>query len=161
MGIASIAGGLIAGTLSRRTSSLKALRRTYLIWFMVSLPMAFTYPGWSMVIGGAFLGFVGGAIQVFYWEVMEAVRPKGSATSYMALLWTVEGTIMSLGAAIGGWLCETIGAQITLSITSVCIGLGYIFLIIGKTRLIAADRIPTEEEDLKAMEDNSPTTKEL
>jgi MFS family permease len=121
--------------------------------------MAFTYPGWSMVIGGAFLGFVGGAIQVFYWEVMEAVRPKGSATSYMGLLWTVEGTIMSLGAAIGGWLCETIGAQITLSITSVCIGLGYIFLLIGKPRLIAADRIPTEEEDLLAMEDNSPTTK--
>ena len=159
MGIASIAGGLIAGTLSKRTSSLSALRKTYAVWFLVSVPIAFTYPGWSMVIAGAFLGFVGGAIQVFYWEVMEAVRPKGSATSYMGLLWTVEGTIMSLGAAIGGWLCETIGAQITLSITSVCIGLGYIFLLIGKPRLMAADRIPTEEEDLKAMEDNSPTTK--
>ena len=159
IGISSIAGGLIAGKLSKRTSSLAALRRTYAIWFLVSLPMAFTYPGWSMVIGGAFLGFVGGAIQVFYWEVMEAVRPKGSATSYMGLLWTVEGTIMSLGAALGGWLCETIGAQITLSITSVCIGLGYIFLKIGKQRLIAADRIPTEEEDLLAMESNSPTTK--
>jgi predicted MFS family arabinose efflux permease len=159
MGIASIAGGLIAGTLSKRTSSLSALRKTYAVWFLVSVPIAFTYPGWSMVIAGAFLGFVGGAIQVFYWEVMEAVRPKGSATSYMGLLWTVEGTVMSLGAAIGGWLCETIGAQITLSITSVCIGLGYIFLLIGKPRLIAADRIPTEEEDLLAMEDNSPTTK--
>jgi MFS family permease len=159
MGIASIAGGLIAGTLSRRTSSLTALRRTYLVWFIFSLPMAFTYPGWSMVIGGAFVGFVGGAIQVFYWEVMEAVRPKGSATSYMGLLWSVEGTIMALGSAVGGLLCETIGAQITLSITSVCIGLGYIFLLIGKSRLIAADRIPTEEEDLLAMEDNSPTTK--
>jgi len=159
MGIASIAGGLIAGTLSRRTSSLSALRKTYAVWFLVSLPIAFTYPGWSMVIAGAFLGFVGGAIQVFYWEVMEAVRPKGSATSYMGLLWSVEGTIMALGSAIGGWLCETIGAQITLSITSICIGLGYIFLLIGKPRLIAADRIPTEEEDLKAMEDNSPTTK--
>jgi MFS family permease len=158
MGIASIAGGLIAGTLSKRTSSLSALRKTYAIWFVVSVPMAFTYPGWSMVIAGAFLGFVGGAIQVFYWEVMEAVRPKGSATSYMGLLWTVEGTVMSLGAAIGGWLCETIGAQITLSITSVCIAFGYIFLLIGKPRLIAADRIPTEEEDLLAMEDNSPTT---
>jgi len=159
MGIASIAGGLIAGTLSKRTSSLSALRKTYAVWFLVSLPIAFTYPGWSMVIAGAFLGFVGGAIQVFYWEVMEAVRPKGSATSYMGLLWTVEGSVMSLGAAIGGWLCETVGAQITLSITSVCIGLGYIFLKVGKQRLIAADRIPTEEEDLLAMEDNSPTTK--
>jgi MFS family permease len=159
MGIASIAGGLIAGTLSKRTSSLAALRKTYLVWFVVSVPIAFTYPGWSMVIAGAFLGFVGGAIQVFYWEVMEAVRPKGSATSYMGLLWTVEGSVMSLGSAIGGWLCESIGAQVTLSITSFCIALGYIFLKIGKQRLIAADRIPTDEEDLLAMEDNSPTTK--
>jgi MFS family permease len=159
MGIASIAGGLVAGTLSRRTSSLSALRRAYLVWFIVSLPMAYTYPGWSMVIGGAFLGFVGGAVQVFYWEVMEAVRPKGSATSYMGLLWSVQGSVMAMGAAIGGWLCETIGAQIALSITSICIGLGYIFLLIGKQRLIAANRIPTEAEDLLAMEDNSPTTK--
>ena len=159
MGIANIAGCLVAGTLSRRTSSLSALRRAYLVWFIVSLPMAFTYPGWSMVIGGTFLGFVHGAVQVFYWEVMEAVRPKGSATSYMGLLWSVQGSVMAMGAAIGGWLCETIGAQIALSITSICIGLGYIFLLIGKQRLIAANRIPTEEEDLKAIEDNSPTTK--
>lgn len=159
MGIASIAGGLIAGMLSKRTSSLAALRKTYFIWFLVSIPIAFTYPGWSMVVAGAFLGFIGGAIQVFYWEVMEAVRPKGSATSYMGLLWTVEGSVMSLGSGIGGWLCESLGAQITLSITSVCIGLGYVFLKVGKQRLIAADRVPTEEEDLLAMEKNSPTTK--
>lgn len=69
----------------------------------------------------------------------------------MGLLGTFEGTIMLLGAAIGGWLCETIGAQITLSITSVCIGLGYIFLTIGKPRLMAADRTPTDEEDLRAI----------
>ena len=159
MGISSIVGGLLAGMLSKRTSSLSALRKTYLVWFLVSLPMAFTYPGWSMVIGGAFLGFVGGAIQVFYWEVMEAVRPKGSATSYMGWLWSVEGSIMSLGSGIGGWLCETFGARATLSITSICIALGYLFLTIGKPRLMAADRIPTDEEDLQAMEDNSPTTK--
>ncbi|NBV66854.1 MAG: MFS transporter, partial [Actinobacteria bacterium] len=67
--------------------------------------------------------------------------------------------IMSLGSAIGGWLCESFGARITLSITSLCIALGYIFLKVGKQRLIAADRIPTDEEDLLAMEDNSPTTK--
>lgn len=159
MGISSIVGGLLAGMLSKRTSSLSALRKTYLAWFLVSLPMAFTYPGWSMVIGGAFLGFVGGAIQVFYWEVMEAVRPKGSATSYMGWLWSVEGSVMSLGSGIGGLLCETFGARFTLSITSICIALGCIFLTVGKSRLMAADRIPTDEEDLQAMEDNSPTTK--
>lgn len=158
MGISSILGGLIAGLLSKRTSSLSAMRKTYFVWFLVSIPIAFTYPGWSMAIAGAFLGFVGGAIQVFYWEVMEAVRPKGSATSYMAWLWTVEGSVMSLGAAVGGILSERISPQFCLALTAVSIGLGSLILTIGKERLIAANRIPSDEEDLNAMEDNSPTT---
>ena len=158
MGISSIIGGLIAGLLSKRISSLSAMRKTYFLWFLVSIPIAFTYPGWSMAIAGAFLGFVGGAIQVFYWEVMEAVRPKGSAVSYLAWLWTVEGSVMSLGAAVGGILSERISPQFCLALTAVSIGLGNLILAIGKKRLSAANRIPTEEEDLKAMEDNSPTT---
>jgi len=158
MGISSIIGGLIAGLLSKRTSSLAAMRATYFVWFLVSIPMAFTYPGWSMAIAGALLGFVGGAIQVFYWEVMEAVRPKGSAVSYMAWLWTVEGSVMSLGAAVGGILSERISPQFCLALTAVSIGLGNIVLTIGKKRLSAANRIPTNEEDINAMGSNSPTT---
>lgn len=158
MGISSIIGGLIAGLLSKRISSLSAMRKTYFLWFLVSIPIAFTYPGWSMAIAGAFLGFVGGAIQVFYWEVMEAVRPKGSATSYMAWLWTVEGSVMALGAAVGGVLSEKISPQFCLALTAISIGLGNIILTIGKNRLSAANRIPTDEEDTRAMEGNSPTT---
>ena len=158
MGISSIIGGLVAGLISKRTSSLHALRRTYFIWFLVALPMAFTYPGWSMAIAGACLGFVGGAIQVFYWEVMEAVRPKGSAVSYMAWLWTVEGSVMSLGAAVGGVLSDNVSPQFCLALTAVSIGIGNLVLTIGKKRLLAADRIPTEEEDTAAMEGNAPRT---
>ncbi len=150
MGVFSIIGGLVAGLLSKRTSSLSALRKTYLIWFLASIPIAFTYPGWSMAIAGAFLGFIGGAIQVFYWEVMEAVRPKGSAVSYLALLWTVEGSFMSLGAAVGGIISESISPQLCLAMTTLSIGIGSLILFIGKKRLMAADRIPTEEEDINA-----------
>ena len=156
MGISSIIGGLIAGLISRRTSSLAALRKTYLVWFLVSIPMAFTYPGWSMAIAGAFLGFVGGAIQVFYWEVMEAVRPKGSAVSYMAWLWTVEGSVMSLGSAVGGILSEKVSPTFCLALTAVSIGLGNLVLTIGRERLKAANRIPTDDEDISAKEGNSP-----
>jgi len=150
MGIASIIGGLIAGLLSKRTSSLSALRATYLVWFLISIPVVFTHPGWSMAIAGAFLGFIGGAVQVFYWEVMEAVRPKGSAVSYMAWLWTVEGSVMSLGAALGGVISESISPQFCLALTAVFIGLGNIALNIGRSRLKAANRIPTDEEDFNA-----------
>jgi len=158
MGVCNILGGLLAGLVSKRTSSLKAMRRTYLVWFIVSLPIAFTYPGWSMIIAGAFLGLVGGAIQVFYWEVMEAIRPQGSPTAMMGWLWTVEGTLMSMGSVAGGVISEKASPSIALGITTACIGIGYVILGIGKTRLQAADRIPTPEEDLQAMRDNSPTT---
>jgi MFS family permease len=158
MGVCNILGGLLAGLVSKRTSSLKAMRRTYLVWFIVSLPIAFTYPGWSMIIAGAFLGLVGGAIQVFYWEVMEAIRPQGSPTAMMGWLWTVEGTLMSMGSVAGGVISEKASPSIALGITTACIGIGYIILRIGNTRLLAADRIPTDEEDLEAMKDNSPTT---
>lgn len=158
MGISNIVGGLVAGLLSRRTSSLKAMRTTYAIWFLVSLPIAFTYPGWSMIIAAAFLGFVGGAIQVFYWEVMEAIRPQGSPTGMMGWLWTVEGTLMSFGSMFGGAISEKYSPSFALGITSFCIGAGLLILTIGKSRLAAADRIPTVDEDLAAMKDNATTT---
>jgi MFS family permease len=158
MGLANIIGGLLAGLVSKRTSSLRAMRRTYGIWFFASIPMAISHPGLSMILAGALLGLLGGAIMVFYWEVMEAIRPKGSPTAMMGWLWTVEGTLMSIGSMAGGVISEHQSPTIALSITTGCIGIGYIILRIGNSRLLAADRIPTVEEDLEAMKDNSPTT---
>jgi MFS family permease len=158
MGIANIVGGLLGGLVSKKTTPLGALRKTYFLWFIVSLPLAFTYPDWSMVIGGALLGLVGGAIQVFYWEVMEAIRPQGSPSGMMGWLWTIEGTLMSIGSASGGWISESFSPSLALSITTICIGIGFIILTIGRGRLSAANKLPTDEEDLAAMKDNATTT---
>lgn len=158
MGIANIVGGLLAGLVSKKVTPLGALRKTYFVWFIVSIPVAFTYPDWSMVIGAAFLGLVGGAIQVFYWEVMEAVRPQGSPSGMMGWLWTIEGTLMSIGAASGGWISDTYSPTVGLVISSICIGIGFVILSIGRGRLAAANKLPTDEEDLAAMKDNATIT---
>jgi MFS family permease len=158
MGVANIVGGLLGGLVSKKVSALKAMRLTYFVWIFISIPIVFTYPGWSMAVAGAFLGLIGGTIQVFYWEVMEAVRPKGSAVGMMGWIWTVEGTLMSIGSAAGGWIAETYSPRFAMSITSFTIITGFIILTLGRKRLAAADRIPTEEEDLAAMSDNSSTT---
>jgi MFS family permease len=158
MGIANVLGGLIAGLVSKNRSSLATMRKTYLMWFLVSIPIAFTYPGWSMALFGAALGLVGGAIQVFYWEVMEAVRPKGSQTAALGWLWSVEGSLMALGSALGGYLSEMFSPKLVLATTSICIGIGFVILTLGRDRLKAANRIPETEEDLLAMKDNLPTT---
>ena len=157
MGVSNVVGGLLAGLVSKKTSSLKAMRRTYGVWFFVSIPMALSYPNWTMIIAGAFFGLVGGAIQVFYWEVMEAIRPQGSPTAMMGWLWSVEGTLMAVGSMAGGFISEHSSPTIALSITALCIGAGYLILALGKSRLIAADRIPTDDEDLAAMKDNANT----
>lgn len=158
MGVANVIGGLFAGLVSKNRSALATMRRTYLLWFIVSIPIAFTYPGWSMALFGAALGLVGGAIQVFYWEVMEAVRPKGSQTAALGWLWSVEGTLMALGSALGGYLSEMFTPRVVLATTSLCIGIGFVVLTLGRTRLKEANRIPASEEDLEAMKDNLPTT---
>ena len=159
MGVANIIGGLLGGLVSKKVSALKAMRLTYFVWIFISIPIIFTYPGWSMAIAAAFLGLIGGAIQVFYWEVMEAVRPKGSAVGMMGWIWTVEGTLMSIGAAAGGWIAETYSPRFAMSITSITIITGFIILTLGRKRLAAANRVPTAEEDLAAMSDMSPTIK--
>ena len=158
MGIANIIGGLLGGLVSKKVTPLGALRKTYFVWFIFSIPVVFTYPDWSMVIGAAALGLVGGAIQVFYWEVMEAVRPQGSPSGMMGWLWTIEGTLMSIGSASGGWISDKYSPTIGLGISSICIGIGFTILTLGRGRLAAANKLPTDEEDLAAMKDNATTT---
>lgn len=158
MGVFNIIGGLLGGLVSKKSSSLNSLLKAYALWFVFSLPLAITYPGWSLAIAGAFLGLCGGAIQVFYWEVMEAVRPLGSATSAMGWLWTVEGSLMAFGSAVGGWISKEISPRMCFGITTISVGFGLLILTLGRERLSAANRIPTEKEDLQAMEDNASPT---
>ena len=155
MGIANIIGGLLGGLVSRRSSPLKAMLTTYGCWFLVSLPLAFTRPDWTMTLVGVFIGLCGGALQVFYWEVMEAVRPRGSATASMGWLWTVEGSLMALGSAAGGWISKAYSPQTCLAITTISVGCGLTILTLGRNRLAAARAIPSQKEDLLAMEDNA------
>ena len=155
MGIANIIGGLLGGLVSRRSSPLRAMLTTYGFWFLVSLPLAFTRPDWTMALVGVFIGLCGGALQVFYWEVMEAVRPRGSATASMGWLWTVEGSLMALGSAAGGWISKAYSPQTCLAITTISVGCGLTILTLGRNRLAAARAIPSQQEDLLAMEDNA------
>jgi MFS family permease len=154
-GIANIIGGLLGGLVSKKLAPLPALRRAYFFWMLTCIPVAFTNPDWTMALVGASIGFVGGAIQVFYFEVLEAVRPQGTQTSSLGWIWSVEGSFMAVGAAVGGVVSEYFSPRVGLAMLPVMIFFGFIILNIGKARLDAANDLPTEEEDLAAMEDNS------
>jgi predicted MFS family arabinose efflux permease len=102
---------------------------------------------------------LGGAVQVFYFEVLEAVRPQGSQTSSLGWIWSVEGSFMALGAAVGGVVSETFSPRAGLAMLPIMIFVGLIILTVGKARLSAANDIPTDAEDLQAMKDISNEVK--
>ena len=158
-GIATVIGGLLGGLVSKKLPPLLALRRAYALWLFACLPIAFTYPDWTMALVGASIGFLGGAVQVFYFEVLEAVRPKGSQTASLGWIWSVEGSFMAVGAAVGGVVSEMFSPRIGLAMLPIMICVGLIILSIGRGRLSAANDIPTDEEDLQAMEDISNQVK--
>jgi predicted MFS family arabinose efflux permease len=112
-----------------------------------------------MALVGTFIGLIGGAVQVFYFEVLEAVRPQGSQTASLGWIWSVEGSFMAIGAAVGGVVSETFSPRIGLAMLPIMILFGLIVLTVGRARLSAANDIPTDEEDLQAMRDISNVVK--
>jgi MFS family permease len=158
-GAATVVGGLLGGLVSKKFAPLSALRFAYLFWLIACIPVAFTYPDWTMAVVGASIGFLGGAVQVFYFEVLEAVRPKGSQTASLGWIWSVEGSFMAVGAAVGGVVSEMYSPRVGLAMLPIMILIGLVILTIGRARLSAANDIPTEEEDLQAIKDISDESK--
>jgi MFS family permease len=158
-GTATVIGGLLGGLVSKKLAPLSALLRTYTLWLIACIPIAFTYPDWTMALIGASIGFLGGGVQVFYFEVLEAVRPKGSQTASLGWIWSVEGTFAALGAAVGGYISEYYSPKVGLGLLPIMMFFGLIILVVGRGRLAAANKIPSEAEDLLALEDNADRTK--
>lgn len=159
MAVFNVIGGLVAGTISRKISPLRAFRANYLVWALISLPLAFTHMDWSIALVTAALAFFGGAQQVFYWEITESVRPKGTAVQAVAWLWTIEGTAAAIGTAVGGFIAEHFSPRVCFAATTIALILGYLIIDNGKRYLKSADDIPTLEEDVAAMEDNLDSTR--
>lgn len=136
-----VVGGLVAGAMSRKISALRAYRSNYLIWALAAVPLAFTNMDWSIMVAVAIIGFFGGAGQVFYWEITEAIRPKGTAVQTIAWLWAIEGTSAALGITLGGYLAETYSPRYSLAIASVSLFFGLLVITLGRKHLKAADRI--------------------
>jgi len=158
-GLANMIGGLLGGLVSKNLAPLSALLRAYVLWVIASIPIIFTYPDWTITVVGAAIGFIHGGFLVFYFEVLEAVRPQGTQASSIAWIWSIEGTFMAAGAALGGIVSEYHSPRAALALTPTMLLLGLIVFVIGKGRLSAANNVPTEEDDLRAIKDNSNEVK--
>ena len=151
MAVFNIFGSLLAGLISKKITPLRAFRSTYLVWVIVCAPLAISNPDWTLLIISGLLGLAGGMQMVFYWEIVEAVRPKGTASSAIGWLWTFEGTAMALGSAISGFISEAFSPRYCLAAMSLCVLFGYLVIANGHKLLSAADRLPTQSEDEEAI----------
>ena len=114
-----------------------------------------------MMIVTFLMSLMAGGLQVFYLEISEAVRPKGTAVAALGWLWTVEGTFSAIGSAIGGFISEHYSPRYCLLSTTICVGIGLLIMRLGQNLLKAADRIPGSESDTAAIAANLDTNKKI
>ena len=135
-----IIGSLIAGTIGKHWTPLQAFKRNYIFWTLAALPLAFTTPGWSLMLIGGVLGLFIGAQQVFYLEMLEFIRPKGAAASALGWMWMIEGSAAAVGSAIGGSLSESISPQFCFALSSTSVVIGAVITFSGQRYLQRANR---------------------
>lgn len=124
---ASIIGGLVIGTRKNSVTPLRGFKFASASVAITALPLAFTSPGWVMGFVLAGLGLAIGFAMVYHWEIVEAIRPVGSAASAQAWLWTVEGSFLALGTALGGYLVEQVSPTIALAGVSAALASATLF----------------------------------
>ena len=122
MGVGAIIGSLWAGAKATQIAPMNGLRAATLLFAIALLPLAFVSigPAMMLVVLVAWL-FIGPA-NIFYLEVIDVVRPRGTAVAALGTLWMIEGAGMAVGNAVGGWLAETVNPHLTL-------GLGTLFAL--------------------------------
>ena len=135
MAVASVFGGLMSGLISRKTSPVSALILSNGLWALITVPFALTHADWSLLTVAIFYGFFTGILRVFFWEVIEAVRPAGTALTAVGMLWTVEGLCVGIGAAAGGWSADHLSPRATLLMITISLAISFLTIIVNSAKL--------------------------
>lgn len=118
MGVGAIIGTLWAGAKAKDIAPANGLRAASAFFAIALLPLALVPIGWPMMlvvlVAWAFIG----PANVFYLEVIDVVRPRGTAVAALGTLWMIEGAGMAVGNAVGGIVAESAGAHLTLALGS-------------------------------------------
>jgi hypothetical protein len=116
----------------------------------VTIPFALTYADWSLLTVAIFYGFFAGILRVFFWEVIEAVRPAGTALTSVGMLWTVEGLFIAFGAAAGGWSADHLSPRATLLMITISIGISFFTIVVNRSNIQSIYKIHLESANERA-----------
>lgn len=150
MGVGAIIGTLWAGAKAKEIAPVNGLRASTLLFAIALLPLAFVPIGpWMMVVVLVAWAFIGPA-NVFYLEVIDVVRPRGTAVAALGTLWMIEGAGMAVGAALGGIIAESVNPHLTLALGSLFAIASPILFTIGMRGVLKPATRATAEEALDA-----------
>jgi len=145
---ASIIAGVITGMHKSKITALAGFRRASTVVALTTVPLSLVHFGWQLGVILALLGFAIGFAQIYHMEVLEAVRPIGSATSAQAWLWAAEGTAMAIGTAAGGWIVANYSAQFALRLVTLgLVSSSTYILLFASSRLQAANK-PLDDAEM-------------
>jgi predicted MFS family arabinose efflux permease len=134
---AGILGSLLAGLLGKHILPVRGFRIIYIFWVLATIPIIFANPGAGFLAASAIVGFIGGAEQVFYLEMLEFVRPVGAAVSALGWLWTTEGSFAAIGQMSGGYISQHFSPHACFAITTAMMALGLTITNIGARWLVS------------------------
>lgn len=131
MGVGAIIGSLWAGAKAKDIAPAHGLRAASILLALALLPLGFVAIGpWMMLVVLVAWMFLGPA-EVFYLEVVDIVRPRGTAVAALGSLWMIEGAAMAVGNGVGGWVAEAVSPHLTLALGSLAACLSPIVFTIG------------------------------
>jgi hypothetical protein len=120
--LGGLIGGALAGAKFKNIAPAWGVTLTGYIFGIVALPLFLIEPGWQTAVLVLFAGFPLGMAQVFYLEMVDILRPRGTAVAAMGSMWLIEGSAMAGGNAIAGFISEHWNPDIVL------IGVGLLFI---------------------------------
>ena len=118
MGVGAIIGTLWAGAKAKTIAPMNGLRAATALFAVALLPLALVPIGPPMMLVVLVAWMFIGPANVFYLEVIDVVRPRGTAVAALGTLWMIEGAGMAIGNALGGMLAESVSPHLTLALGS-------------------------------------------
>jgi len=150
MGVGAIVGSLWAGAKARQIAPARGLRMATLLFAVALLPLAFVPIGPVMMVVILIAWTFLGPANVFYLEVIDVVRPRGTAVAALGSLWMIEGLGMALGNAIGGTLAENVSPHLTLGLGALLAIASPIIFTIGIRGVLKPAAKATAQDALNA-----------
>ena len=146
MGVGAIIGTLWAGAKATSIAPMNGLRAASLLFAVALLPLALVPIGPAMMLVVMVAWLFLGPANVFYLEVIDVVRPRGTAVAALGSLWMIEGVGMALGNAFGGMLAESVSPHLTLALGSLFALVSPLIFTIGMRGVLRpATRVTAQE----------------